>query len=334
MLLAVCFVSVFASKDNEIVAVLSAISEPAFRLRVYHHNVEGLVLFRIPRTFPASLLSNALNADQYAELKDKLTPVATLGDASFPAFDENGDLYFFRSIDDDHEVLSREEWILPFNRKTVRPVATGDEGVPEYVQKQRVLASKEAEEEEEVPRKAPFKITVDPGHGGSDPGAVAQGYEEEFFNRDVALRLRDLLLADRGLWTVQMTRTTDVDVSLEARVNMANAWPADRFVSIHTNSFTSSTATGTETFSYQEGSTAAKLRDSIQAEAIKAWGLPNRGSKTADFYVLRYTTMPATLSEMGFITSPTDIKKLADPTARQAMAQAHLNALRDRKSVV
>jgi len=152
--------------------------------------------------------------------------------------------------------------------------------------------------------------------------------KKSFFNRDVALRLRDLLNSDRGLWTVQMTRTTDVDVSLAARVNMANAWPADRFCSIHTNSFTSSTANGMETYSYAEGGTAAKLRDTIQNEIVKAWGLVNRGSKTENFYVLRETTMPATLTEMGFITSPIDIQRLADPNARQAMAQAHLQALR------
>jgi len=136
------------------------------------------------------------------------------------------------------------------------------------------------------------------------------------------------MLGDRGLWTVQMTRTTDVDVSLEARVNMANNWPADRFVSIHTNSYTTSTAQGSETYSYLEGGTAAKLRDTIQNEMIKAWGLVNRGSKTANFYVLRETTMPATLTEMGFITSPVDIVKLRDPNARQQMAAAHLYALR------
>jgi len=172
------------------------------------------------------------------------------------------------------------------------------------------------------------KITVDPGHGGSDAGAVAQGYQEKFFNLDVSLRFRDLMLADAGRWTVQMTRTTDVDVSLTARCNMANAWPANRFISIHTNSFTSSTAQGTECYAYAEGGTAAAMRNLIQSEMIAAWGLTNRGNKVGNFQVLRDTTMPATLSEMGFITSPVDIKKLSDATARQSMANAHLKAIR------
>jgi len=318
---------VTATFDNEIVAVLSATSEQ-FRMRAYHHNVEGLVLFRIPRTFPPSLLLQALTAKQYDELKVKLPQPKLLGSVSFPAFDDNGDLYFVRSIDDGVQVLTREDWVLPYNHKNPKPVATGDEGVPENIQKQREAFKVTPVGEENIPKNAPFKITVDPGHGGSDPGAIGQGYEEEFFNRDVALRFRDLMLGDRGLWTVQMTRTTDVDVSLEARVNMANNWPADRFVSIHTNSYTTSTAQGSETYSYLEGGTAAKLRDTIQNEMIKAWGLVNRGSKTANFYVLRETTMPATLTEMGFITSPVDIVKLRDPNARQQMAAAHLYALR------
>jgi len=333
LLLALFAISAFA---EDIVAVLSA-SSGQFRLRAYHHNVDGLVLFRIPRHFPESLIVSALTAQQYDELKAKLPPAKFLGlDASFPTFDDNGDLYFIRSTDDGYQVLTREDWVLVMNHKTPMPVSAGDEGIPENIQKQRAATAamvagfkaSNTADDEKAARKAPFKITVDPGHGGSDPGAVAQGYEEEFFNRDVSLRLRDLLNADRGLWTVQMTRTTDVDVSLEARVNMANNWPADRFVSVHTNSFTSNTAQGTETYSYPGAATSARLRDAIQAEAIKAWGLVNRGSKTADFYVLRETAMPATLSEMGFITSPIDILKLSDPNARQAMAQAHLNALR------
>jgi len=181
---------------------------------------------------------------------------------------------------------------------------------------------------------APFKITIDAGHGGSDPGAVAQGYQEKAFTLDVSIRLRDLLNGDRGLWQVQMTRSSDVDVSLSARCNMANNWPADRFVSIHINSFSSSSAQGTETYSYQEGTTAARMRDQIQSQMIAAWGLVNRGSKTENFQVLRDTSMPASLSELGFITSPVDIVYLSNPNSRQTAARAHLIALQQHFGVL
>jgi hypothetical protein len=129
---------------------------------------------------------------------------------------------------------------------------------------------------------------------------------------------------------VLLTRTSDASVSLAARVDMANAWDAARFVSIHCNGFPDPAANGTETYSYQEGTTSADLRDHIQGEMVAAWGLVDRGSKTAGFYVLVHTIMPATLSETGFITSPIDIEPLAeltDPAARERMALAHLLAI-------
>jgi N-acetylmuramoyl-L-alanine amidase len=61
---------------------------------------------------------------------------------------------------------------------------------------------------------------------------------------------------------------------------------------------------------------------------IKAWGLTNRGSKQANFAVLRETNAPASLSELGFITSPTDIQKLCCSGPRQEIAVAHFDALK------
>jgi N-acetylmuramoyl-L-alanine amidase len=179
----------------------------------------------------------------------------------------------------------------------------------------------------------PIRIVIDPGHGGSDPGASGNGLVEKDLNLDVALRLRDLLEADTvdvsggGNWTVQMTRSTDVFISLQGRVNQANAWPADRFVSIHHNSFSSPSANGTETYSFQENTFSADLRDKVQQELVTALGLTDRGSKTANFFVLSQTNMPAILSEGGFVTNPGDAAVLANPSARQSAAEAHLFGL-------
>ncbi|MAF65790.1 MAG: hypothetical protein CMJ84_09055 [Planctomycetes bacterium] len=246
-----------------------------------------------------------------------------LGDACAPRFDRDGRLIFDRTTDDGHRELTRSSWVLEPDSDTARPARPG-ERLPPHAAPDSPAAG------------GAVRICIDPGHGGADPGASGYGYEEKAFNLDMALHLRDWLLADSadtsggGEWEVLMTRTSDATVSLAARVDMANAWPAERFVSIHCNAFPDPAADGTETYSFQEGTNSADLRDHIQGEMVAAWGLDNRGSKTAGFYVLVYTSMPATLSETGFITSPIDIQPLAelsDPDARERMALAHLLAL-------
>jgi N-acetylmuramoyl-L-alanine amidase len=244
-----------------------------------------------------------------------------LGDGHAPRFAADGSLWFERSTDDGHRVLSTAAWVLERDAAAARPARPGER----------------PPEDTPVAPPANFgplvRVCIDPGHGGPDPGAVGFGYHEADVVLDVALRLRDLLLLDTqdaaggGAWDVLMTRSTDADVSLAQRVNLANAWGADVFCSIHANSFTSSSANGTETYSWQNGTSAAQLRDRVQARMLDAWGLLDRGVKTANFYVLVNTTMPATLSELGFMTSPIDIQKLSDPAQRQLAARAHLFAL-------
>ncbi len=177
------------------------------------------------------------------------------------------------------------------------------------------------------------RIVIDPGHGGMDTGALGSGLVEKELNLDVALRLRDLLLEDTldtsggGSWEVQMTRSSDMTVSLQERVDLANGWPADRYISIHHNAFSDPSANGTETYSFAEGTFSANLRDRVQEELVAALSLSDRGSKTANFFVLRETTMPAILSEGGFLTSPIDAAVLVQPAMRQAAAEAHLFGL-------
>ena len=179
--------------------------------------------------------------------------------------------------------------------------------------------------------RAQQKICIDPGHGGSDPGAVGV-VQEAFVNLDIALRLRDLLLADNddtscgGEWTILMTRDTDVFVSLSGRSSYANANNADRFMSIHNNAFNGS-AHGTETYSYQEGTTSADLRCHIQPKVVEYLGTTDRGCKTANFHVIRETNMPATLSECAFVDHAGDGAILDNPDMRQEAARAHLHAL-------
>ena len=173
---------------------------------------------------------------------------------------------------------------------------------------------------------AAFNIVVDPGHGGDDSGAVGCDLQEHEINLDVSLRLQALLEANGQ--QVSITRSTNATVSLLARSDFANAQGADRFVSIHSNSFGDPTANGTETFCHTSGGTSIDLRDKIQREMIAAWGLTDRGGKVADFSVLRETVMPATLSELGFVSNcAVDALFLSDDTRRGQAAQAHLVAI-------
>lgn len=170
-------------------------------------------------------------------------------------------------------------------------------------------------------------ICIDPGHGGSDPGAVGCGLNEDEINLDTSLKLRTLLQSVG--FRVEMTRTTDTAVTLAQRSSYANSIGADRFVSIHTNA---GGGTGIETYCYITSTTSSPgwgLASLIQEEMLDAWPLNDRRVKKADFHVLRETNMPATLTELAFIDSPgcADATYLGSGTHRQEAAVAHQRAV-------
>ncbi|MGI8908714.1 MAG: N-acetylmuramoyl-L-alanine amidase [Candidatus Sumerlaeaceae bacterium] len=178
------------------------------------------------------------------------------------------------------------------------------------------------------------KICIDPGHGGSDPGAVGSGQQEKINVLDSGLRFRTWLNSDTndggggGSWSVIMTRTTDVYVGLSTRSSFANNNAADRFMSIHNNACCG--ASGTETFAYTSASANSyDLRNKVQQRSIEAWGLTNRGNKTANFAVLRETNMPAELAELGFIDHPYDSQFTGSATQRDKMSKYHMFALQN-----
>lgn len=172
------------------------------------------------------------------------------------------------------------------------------------------------------------KIAVDPGHGGTDPGASGFGLAEKTAVLDIGLRLRDLLEADGA--TVIMTRTTDATVSLADRVAVANNNNVDRFVSVHANSCGSCGAKGTETYyhsSLPSTSTSADLATNAQQQVVEQMGTTDRGVKQADFYVLRETNMPAALVETAFIDQSSDNALLASASSRQEFALGILHGI-------
>lgn len=162
------------------------------------------------------------------------------------------------------------------------------------------------------PPVGPRKIVIDPGHGGSDPGASGpNGTKEKDIILKVGLQVRDILKS-KG-YIVIMTRDGDyrlsetLKVDLEKRAQIANDNNADIFVSIHANSASTPTAHGTETYIYKNesiDSISGQLAKGIQSKLVNTLGLYNRGVKNADFSVLRNTLMPAALTELAFINNP------------------------------
>jgi len=173
-----------------------------------------------------------------------------------------------------------------------------------------------------VPR-GRFKVVIDPGHGGPDPGAVGiNGLRETDVVLDVSLQVAQLLQA-RGV-KVYLTRTSEVDVDLPPRVALANSVGADLFVSLHANALSMDRpdVNGIETF-YFESSSSRDLAATIQGRLLAVSpGTPDRGARPGRFYVIRRTTMPSTLAEMGFVTGQIDAPRLADPNFRRRLAEA------------
>lgn len=176
-----------------------------------------------------------------------------------------------------------------------------------------------------------IKIMVDPGHGGTDPGAIGPtGVREADANLAMSLKLRDRL-EDMGA-EVRMTRDTDRNVSrpgapqkeeLQARVALANSWPADLFVAVHSNSSTVPTLKGTQTFHARQASrTSREMAKSIHENMVATTGRKDLKVRQADFYVVKHTHMPAVLVETAFVSNPEEEKLLADPEFHGLVADA------------
>lgn len=160
-------------------------------------------------------------------------------------------------------------------------------------------------------------IVLDPGHGGTEDGAVANGVREADVNLAVGLKVRDRLIADGA--AVIITRSSDRNVlapdsplaeELQARVDMTKAADADIFVSLHANSCPNPETAGIIGF-YQTGR-PDDLARAIQLAAVKETGAVDKGVRPANFHVLRENEVPAALIEMGFLTNPAEAARLAD----------------------
>lgn len=164
-------------------------------------------------------------------------------------------------------------------------------------------------------------IYIDPGHGGSDPGAVGGGYRESELALAISKKLSETLEAN-GIKTV-LTRTSDTDVTLASRCTAANNANADGFVSIHLNANGGTPGTGAETLVYSTGTRGYELATAVQSNLINDTGAVNRGVKLRPgLYVLRATRMPAVLVETGFINNEADRGRLIEPGYQATLAAA------------
>lgn len=173
-------------------------------------------------------------------------------------------------------------------------------------------------------------ITIDPGHGGSDSGAVGpNGYTEKEGAFAISQKVASIL--NQSGAKVVMTRDSDVDVygpnasarnELQARVDVGNNANSDIFVSIHCNAFVNPAANGTQTFYYGSSYQGQRLAQSIQEKMIETNGLRDRGISTCNFYVVKHSYMPAVLIETAFITNYDEEALLSDDEWQTTMAKA------------
>jgi len=148
-------------------------------------------------------------------------------------------------------------------------------------------------------------IVLDAGHGGTDPGAVNGSRLEKDDNLNLALAVAQRLRA-RGQQVI-MTRSTDVFVPLVERSAISNRSNADLFVSIHRNAAASPSANGVENFVYiQPRPVELQAAQIVLDKIVNAGVQSNRGVKRGNFAVLRNTTAPSMLLEMGFISNARD----------------------------
>lgn len=162
-------------------------------------------------------------------------------------------------------------------------------------------------EEEQMDNKK-YKVCLDAGHGGTDPGATSGKLYEKDINLKVVKAMEEYL---KPYVDIVLTRDTDKTVSLEERVNIANTAKVDLFFSVHCNSAANTAAKGWECYIVGKGGNAEKLAKRVEANVFTdtTLGLKNRGIKTANFYVLKETDAPAVLVENAFISNTDDRTK-------------------------
>jgi N-acetylmuramoyl-L-alanine amidase len=191
-------------------------------------------------------------------------------------------------------------------------------------------------------------IVVDPGHGGADPGAIANGVQEKTVTLGVGLALDQLLRA--GGATTVLTRSSDVTIGLagdphnglQVRSSLANQAHGNLFVSIHANALDDPRMRGVTTYfgqlcGYVSGAQrdpvliarSYKLATLVDAAVATTTGEVDNGVDSADYWVLGNTNMPAILVETGFLTNAAEARRLGTPSYQATVAQGIASGIID-----
>lgn len=171
-------------------------------------------------------------------------------------------------------------------------------------------------------------VVVDAGHGGHDPGAEVSGVREKDLNLTLALLVARKAQGIRGLRVV-LTRSTDAYVDLVERVKMAEALGAALYLSIHANYHRDPKVCGIETWvDTNAGQESQRLAECVQRAVVSAVGGADRGVRRQTLY-LRHTSLPAALVEVGFLSCPSERKKLLDPAYQERIAEGILQGIRE-----
>lgn len=226
----------------------------------------------------------------------------------------------------------------------------------------------------------PFKVVIDPGHGGKDPGAIGKRTREKHVNLAIALKLGDKIKQRHDDVKVIYTRSNDKSVGLQDRADIANKAKADLFISIHTNAIKATSVKGTETYTLglrrsdenlevvrRENSVimleddykvkyqgfdpnsaesyimfeliqdkhmdqSIRMASLIQKHFKGHSGRINRGVRQDAFLVLRNTSMPSVLIEVGFISNAEEERYLMSESGQESLAGAIYKAFVDFKS--
>ncbi|MCD9025313.1 N-acetylmuramoyl-L-alanine amidase family protein [Cohnella silvisoli] len=171
-----------------------------------------------------------------------------------------------------------------------------------------------------------YKIVIDAGHGGKDPGAEgASGNREQVYTLSLSEKVYDLLQQD-PMFEAHMTRTDNAFVELEDRAQIANDLNADAFVSIHGNTYKDPEVSGTETYYYADAS--FEFARKVHEQLAEATGFKDRGVKKEGWKVLTSSNNLAILLEVGFLTNLNDETNMLSDTHQNRTAEAIVNGIR------
>lgn len=171
-----------------------------------------------------------------------------------------------------------------------------------------------------------YKVWIDAGHGGKDPGAVANGIQEKDIVLKVSLGIKERLEAEYEDVQVLRSRSTDIFLELRDRTNKANAAGADILVSIHCNA--GGGKGGFESFRYTSASqNSIKLQDALHRSIMAKLGGIDRGQKAQNLHMVRESKMPAVLTENLFVDVIADADRLNQASVINAIIDGHVQGI-------